>query len=477
MSYIKHSGNYICKEAFRQGIKISYDIWVPDVVWDRPFALLVTHDGLNTAEADVMLKLAESGEAPYCIVIGMGCGLITPAYSVEMPKDVDQLFGQGLISEDALKQKTDDFVRMRLNNYDFYSPDFVNFIIDELIPYATEKFSLNISDNPDMHMISGGSSGGIAAWNGVWFRNDYFRRVYMSTPTFSAIARGNMAPVQIRLFETKPIRAYIDWSEFEPDDIFGSSYCAAMEGKMALEFAGYDYQWEYHPGEGHCSRGADPDFAEKRMRFLWKDWQTVPVKPLRYSKYVESIVYTDEAWTETDSFPETVKALTQHGEYKIKDNKIVLCSGDNERVVAEGFTNLTSVAVASDLWRLYIADSAKQCLYFAMIGENGDLINMKHHSVLQNNTDFDYPGATDLCVDCIDRFFAATELGVQVVRSFGFVDAIFPLPQNAVPKRVALVKDVLYAHCGEKIFCRRVKTPARENLLVPTQPKYNGYGC
>lgn len=66
-----------------------------------------------------------------------------------------------------------------------------------------------------------------------------------------------MAPVFIRLFKTKPIRVFIDYVENEPDDYFGSSYCAALEGHYALQFAGYDYQWEFYPfylGEGHYSR-------------------------------------------------------------------------------------------------------------------------------------------------------------------------------------------------------------------------------
>lgn len=91
---------------------------------------------------------------------------------------------------------------MRLNDYDIFSSEYVDFIVDEFIPYIKEKYSLNLSDNPNMHMISGGSSGGLSSWNGVWFRNDYFRRAYLSSPTFSAMARGNMAPVFMRLYET-----------------------------------------------------------------------------------------------------------------------------------------------------------------------------------------------------------------------------------------------------------------------------------
>jgi len=190
MTYTEYTGEYTSTK-FRTNTIYSYRIYVPQVETDKPFALLVTHDGLNEGEAVAMAKLAETGEAPYCVIIGLGGSY--------MKATRDGAYARG----------------MRFNDYDIYAPEYVNFIIEDFIPYATEKYGLNISDNPDMHMISGGSSGGISAWNGVWFRNDYFRRVYMSSPTFSAMARGNILPVQIRLFETKPVRAYIDWSEEE----------------------------------------------------------------------------------------------------------------------------------------------------------------------------------------------------------------------------------------------------------------------
>lgn len=74
-----------------------------------------------------------------------------------------------------------------------------------------------------MHLVSGGSSGGICAWNFAWHRNDYFHRVYASSPTFSALGNGEDIPFLIRKYESKPIRVFTDYSEREPDEYFGSS--------------------------------------------------------------------------------------------------------------------------------------------------------------------------------------------------------------------------------------------------------------
>ena len=200
MTYREYYGEYTGTHL-RTGVRYAWRMRVP--AEDGPFGLIVTHDGLNEAQANAAFALAKTGEMPPCAVLGVSPGVMPPS----LPGGAER--------------------NMRFNDYDMFDSRYADFLVDELIPALTEKFGLNISPLPDMHMICGGSSGGISAWNGVWFRNDYFRRAYLSSPTFSAMARGNIAPVQMRLFETKPIRVYIDWSEDEPDDYFGSSYCAA----------------------------------------------------------------------------------------------------------------------------------------------------------------------------------------------------------------------------------------------------------
>ena len=164
-----------------------------------------------------------------------------------------------------------------------------------------------------------------------------------------------------------------------------------------------------------------------------------------------------------------------NGEYKIKDNQIVFVSDGKEKIVSDGYINLTGIAVSSDLWRLYISDSAKGCVYAATISENGDLRDYQILCSLQMLTDFKYPGATDIVVDCKDRTFAATELGIQCIRSFGLIDVILPLPNNDIPLRVNMVGDILYADCGDTVYCRKTKTSAKEDPLEITLPKYTSY--
>ncbi len=451
MNYREYSGQY-SSVSIRSGTVYPFRIFIPNVSDDMELAVLITHDGLNEAEAAAMKRLYESKEAPPCVIMGLSPGIMYPSVSGGMPRD------------------------MRLNDYDIFSSEYVDFIVDEFIPYIKEKYSLNLSDNPNMHMISGGSSGGLSSWNGVWFRNDYFRRAYLSSPTFSAMARGNMAPVFMRLYETKPIRVFIDYSENEPDDYFGSSYCAALEGHYALQFAGYDYQWAFYPGEGHCSRINDVTTAEQILRFLWKDWDKVPVRVKRLSTRAEAVIFQDEPWKECSfKLSAQKEAAAKSGIYKIKENKIIFCSCGEEKTVAEGFVSLSAIEVSSDLWRLYIADSSKGCIYAAAICEYGSLRDIKIFAVLHMSTDFTNPGAYDICVYCNDRVFAATEMGVQCIRSYGLIDIILPLPQNEIPQRLTINDGCLYAECGEKSYKRKIKSSAKKLSSEPEKPRFISY--
>ena len=451
MNGTEYRGEYVSTDI-RSGTTYPFRIYIPRCPGETAYAVLVTHDGLNEAEAEAMEKLYESGEAPPCVIIGISPGTMFPPAPGGEARN------------------------MRFHDYDIFSSEYVDFIVDELIPHLKEKYNLLLSEDPNMHMISGGSSGGISSWNGVWFRNDYFRRAYLSSPTFSAMARGNMAPVFMRLFETKPIRVFIDYSENEPDDYFGSSYCAALEGHYALRFAGYDYQWTYYPGEGHCSRLNDKNTAEEVLRFLWKDWKTVPVKAARLSPRAEAVIFREEPWMESGSdLPNKAAAITKSGTYQIKGNAIVFCGNGDERNVSDGFARLSALAVSSDLWRLYIADSLRGCIYSATICENGDLRDMQIFCSLHAPTDFHCPGAYDICVDSKDRVFAATELGVQCVRSYGLVDVILPLPRNEIPQKLAISDDRLYADCGEKIYSRKIKSTAKNDALQPEMPHFTSY--
>lgn len=116
---------------------------------------------------------------------------------------------------------------MRTEEFDEFSREFPDLLIEEMIPDAVKKMNVVIDPNPDMHFITGGSSGGTMAWNAVWFRTDYFRRTFLSSPTFAAERGGDEVLTLVRKTETKPIKIYMTAGEEEPAGVDGSSlYCA-----------------------------------------------------------------------------------------------------------------------------------------------------------------------------------------------------------------------------------------------------------
>lgn len=105
-----------------------------------------------------MLQLAKEGKAPFILCVGIKPGYI--------------LFPDGSKHE------------MWMNCYHLFDREYGDCIVNEFNPYIAGRYGIQLSYSPDMHMISGGSSGGISAFVTAWYHSDYFRRVYMSSPSF-----------------------------------------------------------------------------------------------------------------------------------------------------------------------------------------------------------------------------------------------------------------------------------------------------
>ena len=268
MTELKYYEGSLTGERYKPGMTFSFKVAVPVVKCDE-FALLVEHDGQNDANVSSMLKLAEEGKAPYCVSVGVVSGKMV------MPDGTHR--------------------GMRMNSYDLFDREYGDFIVYELIPYISKEYSITFHPSPDMHFVSGGSSGGISAFVIAWFHPDYFHRVYMSSPSFLAMGRGNEIPYLIRKYETKPLRIYEEHSENEPNNYFGWSRAIDEESREALIFAGYDFKCAYFEGEGHCSRYGNADEAYIRNEWIWRDWNVKRTIAPRNSPRVDKIIPTNSS--------------------------------------------------------------------------------------------------------------------------------------------------------------------------------------
>ena len=450
---VVHEGEYTSTKYYVNAV-FPYQVYIPACCEGKAnCGVIVDCDGLNGAEAAAVEFLQASGKAPACVSIGVTAGYL--------PKGNREGFDRNL----------------RFLTYDMATGRYADFVVDELIPYLTEKYHLNLSGSPDMHLISGGSSGGICAWNMAWHRNDYFHRVYASSPSFLAMGNGEADPFLIRKYEPKPIRVFTDYSENEPDDYFGSSFVVAQNFERALWFAGYDFKCDYHHGEGHCSRRCDYEHAVFRMLYLWDRWQDTPVEVNKLSTRMEKIIPIGSKWEKAQyDFGDHKTVKTALGDYIAKDNEVVFRSGGAENVLCDSFENISAIALSCDKWRLYIADKKRRCIYAASIAADGTFDGVYLFASLHVPTECVDPGVYDMCVDTEDRIYAATEMGIQCVRSFGLVDGILLNPEKAPVEAIELLADgKLYVRSKESVFSRELQDKQPNLPDVIYEPRQIGY--
>ena len=435
----------------------SYKAYIPaEYDGTVPAALLICQDGLNITQVKVEDQLIAEGAMPVCIAIGL------------MPGSLK-----------ATREGAEDRY-MRAEEYDQTGRGYPDFLVEEFIPWLCEREHLLISNSADMHMISGGSSGASCAWNAAWYRNDYFHRVFLSSPSFIAFRGGEELLVLVRKAETRSIRAYLTLGTNEPNQYAGSSYCVGLAAESALKYAGYEFAFKLFEGGGHCCGLNDPVVQEDVLRYLWKDWQSSPIRPIHLPDRISRMVDMDSVWEEVYvQIPEKCRAKTEQGIYSFNRNTILLTTPEGKtRVVADDFEEITSVAVSTDRWRLYIADKRRRYIFAMSICPDGSLKDKYILAPIHLSADCRQIGATDLCVDIQDRIYAATELGIQGIISFGIVDSIIPLPRDLPVQRIAFggpMHDILYAMSAERVFQRKWKICGCLEEDVPTNPTTPGY--
>lgn len=198
---------------------------------------------------------------------------------------------------------------------------------------------------------------------------------------------------------------------------------------------------------------------------------------------MEKVFSLSDAWIESkDEFPEKVQAVsmgmfTQKGEYVAEGSNIVFLDHAGERkIVAAGFSKISSLLISSDKWRLYIGDEQRGCVYAANIRKDGTLSDIYVHAALHLNTDFKVPGVFDMCLDSEDRIYAATEIGIQTIRSFGLIDVILANPNGETVNRVEIDENgFLVAQTEEKLYKRKLCDKKRIEYNVQAEPTCGSY--
>jgi enterochelin esterase-like enzyme/sugar lactone lactonase YvrE len=234
----------------------------------KPACVYVKTDGYNPREKELLETLIAGKEIPVTIGIFIRPGQLQPTI------------------------KGTNGRRNRCFEYDGVSDNNVRFLLEELLPFVAKQFDLKLSDSGNDRCISGGSSGGIAAFTAAWLRPDAFSRVYAASGSFVAFRGGNEYPTLVRKFEAKPIRCFLTTATHDMENCAGDWYLLDQEMDKAMKFSGYDYI--FRPVEGRHVAGYMDNYQEA-MAYLWKGWPE-PVKAGPSAPRVQDVILPGETW-------------------------------------------------------------------------------------------------------------------------------------------------------------------------------------
>ena len=151
--------------------------------------------------------------------------------------------------------------------YDRLSADYGNFLVSEMLPLLEATLSIRLSPEPTDRTVCGISSGGIAAFSAAWFQPDQFANVISHCGSYTNIFGGHHYPSMIQTTPRKPIKVFLQSGENDVHSPFGHWPTANQAMAKALEYAGYDFRFEYGSG-GHTLRHGGALFADA-LRFIW----------------------------------------------------------------------------------------------------------------------------------------------------------------------------------------------------------------
>jgi gluconolactonase len=211
----------------------------------KPACVYVKTDGYNPREKTLLETMIATKEMP--VTIGV---FVKPG---SLPSSI-----KGAVDR-----------RNRCFEYDGISDNNVRFFTEELLPFIAKEYDLKLSADGNDRCISGGSSGGIAAFTAAWHRPEAFSRVYAASGSWVAFRGGHEFPTMVRKFEAKPIRAYLTTATHDMENCAGDWFLVDQEMDKALKFSGYDYQFRTIDGRHVAGYGEN---WQEAMAYLWKGW-------------------------------------------------------------------------------------------------------------------------------------------------------------------------------------------------------------
>ena len=271
----------------------------------KPACVYVRCDGYNPKEKELMERMIATNEMPVTVGVYVKPG--------EVPAPMKGTLGR----------------RNRDFEYDGVNDDNVRFLVDELLPYVAKEYNLKLSTDANDRCMSGGSSGGIAAFAAAWNRPDAFSRVYAASGSFVAFRGGHEFPTMVRKFEAKPIRGFFTTATHDMENCAGDWFLLDQEMDKALKFSGYDYIFRIMDG-GHVAGYLDN--WREAMAYLWKGWPE-HVQAGQSAPRAQDVLLPNEGWQPVAQGHKGIRAATSNATGEVffadtADNKIYRIGAD-----------------------------------------------------------------------------------------------------------------------------------------------------
>ena len=239
----------------------------------------------TTRDISVYLPASASKENLHLLVCNDGAAYSSPEGAIRVTRVLDALHDAGEIDDTAAvfinpgnptveipispSPAYDQQSTQRSIEYDTLSDRYGRFLLEDVLPWLTESYGISLSADPAHRTVCGISSGGICAFSVAWFHPEHFARVISHCGSFTNIRGGHNYPYLVRSTPHKPIRVFLQSGENDGTTIFGDWPTANLTMAKALEYAGYDFRFEYGTG-GHSLRHGGALFADT-LRWLWRE--------------------------------------------------------------------------------------------------------------------------------------------------------------------------------------------------------------
>jgi len=249
----------------------------------------------------VFVPAQYTGDAPAAVAVFQdGQRAVNPAGSIRAPQVLENLIHQGAMpvtigifltpgnrSESYPELGTSN-PNNRAQEYDAVNDRYARMLIEEMIPLVGQEYRL--TDDPEQRMITGTSSGAIAAFTAAWFRPDYFRKVYSGIGSYVSIGfqpdadpirlGGQDYPALIRRETIRPMRILFQDGSNDLDNEWGNWFLANQQMVAALSFAnqiadrrqreGARYDFTFVWTDGQHSDAHPGALLPEALRWLWR---------------------------------------------------------------------------------------------------------------------------------------------------------------------------------------------------------------